>query len=133
MKVKANLPCNVPNSYLEAKNTADSQNWEFPMKNESDSLNKHKVGEIVDKPAETKFVKSKWVNSLKQSNDGVTKYKARLVAAGFNQIKNKDYLESYSAVVNIESFRLLIALTSKLNLMVKFFDVKTAYLYSDME
>ncbi|GBN88543.1 Retrovirus-related Pol polyprotein from transposon TNT 1-94, partial [Araneus ventricosus] len=132
-QMSTNLACNVPNSYLEAKNSADWQNWEFAMKNELDSLNKHKVWEIVDRPAKTKLVKSKWVFSLKQSDNGETKYKARLVATGFNQIKNKDYLESYSPVVNIESFRLLIALASKLNLMVRFFDVKTAYLYSDIE
>ncbi|GBM49558.1 Retrovirus-related Pol polyprotein from transposon TNT 1-94, partial [Araneus ventricosus] len=132
-QMSTNLACNVPNSYLEAKNSADWQNWEFAMKNELDSLNKHKVWEIVNRPAKTKLVKSKWVYSLKQSDNGETKYKARLVAAGFNQIKNKDYLESYSPVVNIESFRLLIALASKLNLMVRFFDVKTAYLYSDIE
>nr|GBN20086.1 Retrovirus-related Pol polyprotein from transposon TNT 1-94 [Araneus ventricosus] len=132
-QMSTNLACNVPNSYLEAKNSADWQNWEFAMKNELDSLNKHKVWEIVDRPAKTKLVKSKWVYSLKQSDNGETKYKARLVAAGFNQIKNKDYLESFSPVVNIESFRLLIALASKLNLMVRFFDVKTAYLYSDIE
>ncbi|GBM29160.1 Retrovirus-related Pol polyprotein from transposon TNT 1-94 [Araneus ventricosus] len=131
--MSTNLACNVPNSYLEAKNSANWQNWEFAMKNEFDSLNKHKVWEIVDRPAKTKLAKSKWVYSLKQSDNGETKYKARLVAAGFNQIKNKDYLESYSPVINIESFRLLIALASKLNLMVRFFDVKTAYLYSDIE
>ncbi|GBM40519.1 Retrovirus-related Pol polyprotein from transposon RE1 [Araneus ventricosus] len=132
-QMSTNLACNVPNSYLEAKISADWQNWKFAMKNELDSLNKHKVWVIVDRPAKTKLVKSKWVYSLKQSDNGETKYKARLVAAGFNQIKNKDYLESYSPIVNIESFRLLIALASKLNLMVRFFDVKTAYLYSDKE
>ncbi|GBN13319.1 Retrovirus-related Pol polyprotein from transposon TNT 1-94 [Araneus ventricosus] len=132
-QMSTNLACNVPNSYLEAKKSADWQNWEFAMKNELDSLNKHKVWKIVDRPAKTKLVKSKWVYSLKQSDNGETKYKARLVAAGSNQIKNKDYLESYSPVVNIESFRLLITLASKLNLMVRFFDVKTAYLYSDIE
>ncbi|GFU61113.1 retrovirus-related Pol polyprotein from transposon RE2 [Trichonephila clavipes] len=41
--------------------------------------------------------------------------------------------ESYSPVVNIESFRLLIALAAKLKLNVNFFDVKTAYLYGDLE
>ncbi|GBM88941.1 Retrovirus-related Pol polyprotein from transposon TNT 1-94 [Araneus ventricosus] len=132
-QMSTNLACNVPNSYLEAKNSADWQNWEFAMKNELDSLNKNKVWEIVNRPVKTKLVKSKWVYSLKPSDNGETKYKARLVAAGFNQIKNKDYLEPYSPVVNIESFRLLIALASKLNLMVRFFDVQTAYLYSDIE
>ncbi|GFW00288.1 probable medium-chain specific acyl-CoA dehydrogenase, mitochondrial [Trichonephila clavipes] len=41
--------------------------------------------------------------------------------------------KSYSPVVNIESFRLLIALAAKLKLNVNFFDVKTAYLYGDLE
>ncbi|GBN40564.1 Retrovirus-related Pol polyprotein from transposon TNT 1-94 [Araneus ventricosus] len=86
-QMSTNLACNVPNSYLEANNSADWQNWEFAMKNELDSLNKHKVWEIVNRPAKTKLVKSKWVYSLKQSDNGETKYKARLVAAGFNQIK----------------------------------------------
>ncbi|GFT12354.1 retrovirus-related Pol polyprotein from transposon TNT 1-94 [Trichonephila clavipes] len=45
----------------------------------------------------------------------------------FTQIK------SYSPVVNIESFRLLIALAAKLKLNVNFFVVKTAYLYGDLE
>ncbi|GFV10265.1 retrovirus-related Pol polyprotein from transposon TNT 1-94 [Trichonephila clavipes] len=77
--------------------------------------------------AESKF-------RLKQDDAGKNiKYKARLVAAGFNQIKNIDYSESYSPVVNIESFRLLIALAAKLKLNVNFFDVKTAYLYGDLE
>ncbi|GBM32984.1 hypothetical protein AVEN_263480-1 [Araneus ventricosus] len=68
--------------------------------------------------------------SLKQSDDGETKYKARPVVARFNQIKNEDHSESYSPVVNIESLRILIALASKLNLKVKFINVKSAFLYS---
>ncbi|GFW65571.1 retrovirus-related Pol polyprotein from transposon TNT 1-94 [Trichonephila clavipes] len=104
------------------------------MENELDSLDKHKVWEIVQKPAKSKLIKTKWAYSLKQDDAGKNiKYKARLVAAGFNQIKNIDYSKSYSPVVNIESFRLLIALAAKLKLNVNFFDVKTAYLYGDLE
>lgn len=43
-------------------------------------------------------------------------------------MKNKEYNESYSLVVIIEYFSVVIALAAKLNLIVKFFDVKTAYL-----
>ncbi|GFT68729.1 retrovirus-related Pol polyprotein from transposon TNT 1-94 [Trichonephila clavipes] len=104
------------------------------MENELDSLDKHKVWEIVQKPAKSKLINTKWVYSLKQDDAGKNiKYKARLVATGFNQIKNIDYSESYSPVVNIESFRLLIALAAKLKLNINFFDVKTAYLYGDLE
>ncbi|GFW54177.1 retrovirus-related Pol polyprotein from transposon TNT 1-94 [Trichonephila clavipes] len=128
--MSVHLVNNVPNSYFEAENSANWKNWKLAMENELDSLDKHKVWEIVQKPAKSKLIKTKWVYTLKQDDAGKNiKYKARLVAAGFNQIKNIDYSESYSPVVNIESFRLLIALAAKLKLNVNFFDVKTAYLY----
>ncbi|GFV26957.1 retrovirus-related Pol polyprotein from transposon TNT 1-94 [Trichonephila clavipes] len=132
--MSVHLVNNVPNSDFEAENSANWKNWKLAMENELDSLDKHKVWEIVQKPAKSKLIKTKWVYSLKQDDAGKNiKYKARLVAAGFNQIKNIDYSESYSPVVNIESFRLLIALAAKLKLNVNFFDVKTAYLYGDLE
>lgn len=61
------------------------------------------------------------------------KYKTRLVAAGYNQVKNKDYNESYSFVISIDAWRALMAIAVKKNLNVRFFDVKTAYLYSKLE
>ncbi|GFW97755.1 retrovirus-related Pol polyprotein from transposon TNT 1-94 [Trichonephila clavipes] len=132
--MSVHLVNNVPNSYFEAENSANWKNGKLAMENELDSLDKHKVWEIVQKPAKSKLIKTKWVYSLKQDAAGKNiKYKARLVAAGFNQIKNIDYSESYSPVVNIESFRLLIALAAKLKLNVNFFDAKTAYLYVDLE
>ncbi|KAF8787977.1 Retrovirus-related Pol polyprotein like [Argiope bruennichi] len=46
-KMSANVVYNIPNTYLEAKNSADWKNWERAMKNELDSLNKHEVWEIL--------------------------------------------------------------------------------------
>ncbi|GFU56671.1 retrovirus-related Pol polyprotein from transposon TNT 1-94 [Trichonephila clavipes] len=133
-QMSVHLTNNVPNSYFEAKNSANWQNWKLAMENELDLLNKHKVWEIVQKPTKSKLIKTKWVYSLKQDDAGKNiKYKARIVAAGFNQIKNINYSELYSPVVNIVSFRLLIALAAKLTLNVNFFYVKTAYLYGDLE
>ncbi|GFT33127.1 retrovirus-related Pol polyprotein from transposon TNT 1-94 [Trichonephila clavipes] len=98
--ISVHLVNNVPNSYFEAENSANWKNWKLAMENELDSLDKHKIWEIVQKPAKSKLIKTKW---------------------------------SYSPVVNIESFRLLIALAAKLKLNVNFFDVKTAYSYGDLE
>ncbi|GBM24053.1 Retrovirus-related Pol polyprotein from transposon TNT 1-94 [Araneus ventricosus] len=121
----------IPKDYFEAQSKPNWPNWKTSMEDEIKSLNKHKIWELVDKPDNTKIVKSKWVYTIKDSK--TPKFKARLVATGFNQVKNVDYLESYSPVVNIDTFRLLIALAAKLNLAVNFFDVKTAYLHSDLE
>ncbi|GFT41991.1 retrovirus-related Pol polyprotein from transposon TNT 1-94 [Trichonephila clavipes] len=48
---------NVPNSYFEAENSANWKNWNLAMENELDSLDKHKVWEIVQKPAKSKLIK----------------------------------------------------------------------------
>ncbi|GBM30854.1 Retrovirus-related Pol polyprotein from transposon TNT 1-94 [Araneus ventricosus] len=122
----------IPKDYFEAQSNPNWPNWKTAMEDEIESLNKHKIWELVDKPDNTKIVKSKWVYTIKKDSK-TPKFKARLVATGFNQVKNVDYLESYSLVVNIDTFHLLIALAAKLNLAVNFFDVKTAYLHSDLE
>lgn len=91
---------------------------------------KHDVWDIIERAENIKTVKSKWIYSIKRDNgNSGIKYKARLVAAGYNQIKNKDYDESYSPVVSIDAWRALMAIAAKKNLNIRFFDVKTAYLY----
>ncbi|GFT35783.1 retrovirus-related Pol polyprotein from transposon TNT 1-94 [Trichonephila clavipes] len=47
--MSVHLVNNVPNSYFEAENSANWKNWKLAMENELDSLNKHKVWEIVQK------------------------------------------------------------------------------------
>ncbi|GFV19623.1 retrovirus-related Pol polyprotein from transposon TNT 1-94 [Trichonephila clavipes] len=41
-QMSVHLTNNVPNSYFEAKNSANWQNWKLAMKNQLDSLDKHK-------------------------------------------------------------------------------------------
>ncbi|GFW05942.1 retrovirus-related Pol polyprotein from transposon TNT 1-94 [Trichonephila clavipes] len=57
--MSVHLVNNVPNSYFEAKNSANWQNWKLAMENELDSLDKHKFWEIVQKPAKSKLIKTK--------------------------------------------------------------------------
>ncbi|GFW08822.1 retrovirus-related Pol polyprotein from transposon TNT 1-94 [Trichonephila clavipes] len=45
--MSVHLVNNVPNSYFEAENSANWKNWKLVMENELDSLDKHKVWEIV--------------------------------------------------------------------------------------
>ncbi|GFV73461.1 retrovirus-related Pol polyprotein from transposon TNT 1-94 [Trichonephila clavipes] len=68
--MSVHLVNNVPNSYFETENSANWKNWKLAMENELDSLDKHKVWEIVQKPAKSKLIKTKWVYSLKQDDAG---------------------------------------------------------------
>ncbi|UYV67933.1 hypothetical protein LAZ67_5002532 [Cordylochernes scorpioides] len=79
-----------------------------------------------------KVINSKWVYSMKKtSNDGIYIGKARLVAVGCNQRYGVDYKESFLPILKKESLRTIIAIATKHNLIIKTYDVKTAYLYGE--
>lgn len=61
---------------------------------------------------------NKWVYTIKKEADNKLKYKARLVAAGYNQVNNFDFKELYSSVISIDAWRILIAIAAKKNLNV---------------
>jgi hypothetical protein len=73
---------------------------------------------------------SRWV--FKKKDDG--KFKARLVARGCTQDKEKmDYENIYSPVVDTTSLRLLLAIAARKDWKIQTLDVKTAFLYGDLE
>ncbi|GFU71328.1 retrovirus-related Pol polyprotein from transposon TNT 1-94 [Trichonephila clavipes] len=59
-QISVHLTNNAPTSYFEAKNRANWQNWKLALENELDLLDKHKIWEIVEKPAKSKLMKTKW-------------------------------------------------------------------------
>ena len=69
----------------------------------------------------------------KLNPDGtVARYKARLVARGFSQVEGLDYSETFSPVLRMASFRLLMALATILDLEVHHLDVQTVFLHGDL-
>ncbi|KAL8156086.1 hypothetical protein AgCh_001245 [Apium graveolens] len=62
----------------------------------------------------------------------VTKHKARLVAKGYAQEYGIDYEEVYAPVTQLETVRLLLALSAKRNWQVYHLDVKTAFLNGEI-
>ena len=55
------------------------------------------------------------------------RYKGRLVAQGFSQRPDIDYMETYSLVVDAITFRYLINLAVHEKLEMRLMDVVTAY------
>lgn len=122
-----------PNSYREAISRPDSVHWLVAMQEEIDSMNKNEVWELVDRPPGN-IVTNKWVFKIKKNADGtIERYKARLVARGFSQKHGVDYFDTYAPVANMTSVRLLFAYAAIEKLQMIQFDVKTAFLYGDLE
>src|SRR5699024_8998877 len=118
-----------PLTYREAIRRSDAKKWKEAMDSEIASLNENDTWELVEKPADRKVVKAKWVYKKKLNLNGeVEKYKARLVAKGFTQRKGIDYNETFSPTVRYESVRILFALAAQYGLEVHQMDAITAFL-----
>lgn len=123
-----------PNSFYEAINGPNASEWRNAMESEINSLKQNKVWELVDAPKNQTIVDSRWVFKVKtDANDNIQRYKARLVAKGFTQKEGIDYKETFSPVVRFESLRAVLAIAANEKLLLKQFDVKTAFLNGILE
>ena len=118
-----------PLTYHEAMSRDDSKEWRKAMENEMQSLHENDVWNLEELPAGRKAIGSKWVFKTKYDADGNReRYKARLVAQGFNQKYGIDYDETFCPVVRFESVRTIIALAAQKNLQLRQLDISTAFL-----
>lgn len=123
-----------PASYGEAINSKQKEQWISAMNEEFDSLLKNRTWALVDLPSGKKVIDNRWVFKVKMKTDGtVDRYKARLVIRGFTQEYGVDYSETFSPVVKFTSIRTILAIAAQCNLKLKQFDVKTAFLYGELE
>ena len=118
-----------PTSFEEATNSPEKAKWNEAMGKEMKSLSENKVWELTTLPAGKKAIGCKWVYKVKTNSDGsIERYKARLVARGFDQKFGSDYDETFCPVVRLESLRTLIALSTQRGLELHHVDVHTAFL-----
>ena len=104
------------------------------MNKEMQSLKDNDVWELTTLPSGKKTVGSKWVYKVKTGKEGkIERYKARLVAQGYNQKYGSDYDETFCPVMRQESLRTLVALSTQFGLELHHVDVATAFLNGTLE
>ncbi|KAI5073008.1 hypothetical protein GOP47_0013114 [Adiantum capillus-veneris] len=126
-------PDDDPLTVRDALSSPDAAEWHAAMEDEVKSLKANKTWSLVPLPPGWSPITCKWVLRRKYHPDGsVARYKARLVARGFSQVEGLDYNETFSPVLRMASFRILLALAVLLDLELHHLDVQTAFLHGDL-
>lgn len=123
-----------PDSYQDAVTGPNKDEWLTAMQEEMDSLNQNGTWILTELPKDRKAIGCKWVYTCKYLADGsVARFKARLVAQGFSQKYGTDYDAVFAPVVRQASFRTLLAVAAKKEMIVLHFDAKTAFLNGELQ
>ncbi|KAL4334975.1 hypothetical protein GQ457_07G002860 [Hibiscus cannabinus] len=103
--------------------------WRDAMQDELQAMDSLKTWSVVQLPVGKKAIDCKWVYRIKRKADGsIDRYKARLVAKGFTQIEGVDYIDTFSPVAKLTSFKLLLALAAVHDWHLLQLDVNNAFL-----
>ena len=124
----------TPQTFEEAINGPQSPEWWAAMKKECLEQLKRRVFRITKPPYDQKVIDGKWVYLVKENPDGtVASFKARWVAKGYSQVEGRDYQEKYAPVVRTDTSRIMLALTAKLGMKMRQYDIVTAFLSAQMD
>ena len=124
-----------PLSVAGVERSVYRKGWEEVMKLEFDGHIKTGTFFMVDRvPEGRKPVSSKWCFTYKTDKEGeITKLKARLVARGFTQIRDVDYIHSSSPCPSSASVKLILAVANEKGLPLRHFDVARAYIRASLD
>ena len=123
----------LPRTYAEALNGSQKNEWSKAIKEELSAHKENKTWTAV-KRSDQRTLTTKWIFTIKKNDSNqIERYKARLCARGFNQIKDIDYQEIFSPTTRYDSIRIILSVAAKANLQIQQFDVKTAFLNGFLE
>ncbi|MCO5585996.1 hypothetical protein L7F22_039933 [Adiantum nelumboides] len=127
------LEDDFPISIKDALLSSEGHLWKDAIYAELQALTEADTWDLVPPPEHHNIISCKWLLKKKFLPDGsLDRFKARLVARGFTQRYGVDYFETYSPVLGMASFRLLVVVAAKYNLPLHHLDVKTAFLHGKL-
>lgn len=123
-----------PTSWSAAMKDIYCKEWKEAINFEMGAMEEMGVCKVIYKPDNVNVLGLKWVfkhKTLDESGKPI-KFKARLVAQGFNKREGIDYDETFAPTSCVASLRFLLTLAARMNWEVHSFDVTAAYLHSEI-
>ncbi|CAI7842305.1 unnamed protein product [Closterium sp. NIES-54] len=128
-----NLP-HEPASMEEALAGDDREAWLASREDEFQSHMENETWTLTNLPPRRKALDCTWVLRVKTDAEGrLERRKTRLVIKGFQQREGIDFQEVFAPVAKAPTLRLLLAAAAVCGLKVEQMDVKTAFLYGEVD
>ncbi|CAM8905728.1 unnamed protein product [Rhodiola kirilowii] len=103
----AATPLIAPNSYREAM---VHEEWQHAMAEKIAAFERTGTWDLMHLPDGVRPITCKWIYTIKtHSNGSLERYKARLVALGFQQEYRRDYEETFTHVAHMTTIHTLLA------------------------
>jgi hypothetical protein len=107
--------------------------WQLAMTEELAALDRMGTWDIVPLLSHVVPITCKWVFKVKTKYDGsIERYKARLVARGFQQTQGRDYNDTFTPVAHMTTVHTMIAVAATCSWTIHQMDVKNAFLHGDL-
>ena len=108
--------------------------WLQAAQDEYSSLITNNTWSLVDAPLHQKVLQGRWVFRYKRGvGNVILRHKARFVVKGYEQQFGVDYDQTFASVVKPMSYKALFAIAASLDLEIEQMDVKTAFLYGQID
>ncbi|GKB56175.1 putative RNA-directed DNA polymerase, partial [Tanacetum coccineum] len=119
-----------PHTYFQA---SKDPKWIEAMAKEIKALKDNKTWILTQLPPGKSAIGHKWVYRIKYlANGSVEKYKARVVAKGYNQKEGVDYKETFAPKAKMVTVRTLLAVAISKGWFIEQLDINNAFLHGDL-
>lgn len=112
------------------KQVLSDPKWRNAMSEDLAALMRHGTWELVPTFTHYKPVGCKWVFGVKRKADGsIDRFKARLIAKGYNQRPGLDYKDTFSPIVKFATIRTILTIAVMQGWILRQLDVNNALLH----
>lgn len=108
--------------------------WRNACTDEFNAVTRNHTYDLVPPAPGQNVIDTKWIFTLKYLPNGqIDRYKARLVARGFNQKYGLDYAETFSPVIKSTTVRLVLEQAVRHDWCIRQLDVNNAFLQGTLQ